>query len=243
MHWSMRIKLTRNQLGAHELIVRIEAGLSGVVTFTGHEISESECHLFFKAERPRAFKVAEIVRSRYIYPDESVTVGAEPSGKTGFLKNGSRFKIGDVLSIPLKTGSLGYGQFLGYIHDMRADAVRILDLVTAVQEVDPQICLRPGDRFPPVLTLLNVASGKFGWQVVGNASLEPRVLMFRHSNSGFVSGPGVSNDWRLWDSAGGWRDLGVLPLELRKVECAVTWSPWAIAERILTGRHLYEGCV
>jgi hypothetical protein len=240
--WTIAISATRNPEDLYELMSRVEAELIAEVSITGHEIGPSTFSIFIQTNKRTAVKVIRGLEERYLLPGESVTLWRDQPTEPKAIGGGRGFEVFDVFAIPLPSDRFGYAQFLGHIDEMEADAIRVFDPVTPASIADVKDCVGQSERFPPVLTLLKIAVKSFGWKRIGRVPMEGHSLQFRQSNAAAVSGAGVLQDWRIWTTTSGWSDVGDLPEGCRTIEMAVTWSPWAIADRIITGRNLYDAC-
>lgn len=240
--WELHIVLERDVSGRMSLLNEIEAECvrMGVIQI-GRESSDNTLSVYVRANAMAIEMFVRTIQSKYLRSGETVSYQQDES--TGIRVSKARLRVGDVFLIPLPSGACGYAQFLGHIEYFSADVIRVLDLVTECPLSTPKDCAAVENRFPPVLTLVNVARRVYGWKLLGNIPREAlQSLEFRHSLMAGLRGPGTYSDWQLWSLVGGWREIGTLPEEFRHLEFPSVVAPFAIAERIESGRGLYDAC-
>lgn len=235
----IRVRLTLGavELGdASGLINAIEERLLAATAFTGHELGGGGCSFYVEGGR-RAVEalVNQIARDMALGAGRLVV---EAPARSQARKR-RRPKPYDVWAVPLSKGKVGYAQCLSVdADDQNGDLIRVFSLTTETIAPLDAVLVSPM-KFGPVLTVLSVAAGTFGWKWIGNAPVEFEQPVFRQSLLA-VRGPGVYEDWILWSRGATVRWVGRLDEEQRKLEFLTTWSPCSIAERIVTGRNEYE---
>lgn len=238
--------------------------------YTGEEVRENEVvHFFSTTEPEKVIKLgAQYLRSCALGKSSFVTLTSEygtvmaedtpiasldieawlARHKESFRKRpvqnpSRRPKVGDYYAIPLPGGRFGYAYFL-QTHPDSGDLVEILCLLT--DEPVTSIATLRGAKpiFGPMLTSVKVCTSVGGWKRVGHFVRPEEFIppMFRNSFTAFLKfQSGVYHDWHLREYG---NDVPVFVGELtedqRRLQFEVSVSPAQIAERIETGKWIYD---
>lgn len=242
--WEIYIAFDRDLPGRMRLLNDLEAECVrfGAIQ-RGRESSDASILMYITSSRQVIYALVREIQSKYLTSNEAVNISGPLDGSRTVRASKTRSRVGDVFSIPLSSGGFGYAQYLGPVEYFTADAIRVLDLVTEGPITEVADLADVADRFPPVLTVLKVARRVYGWQLLGNLTRGPlQKLEFRHSLLAGLRGPGTYHDWQLWSLGLGWRQIGSLPVALRKLEFPAAVAPFAIADRIVSGQGWYDLC-
>lgn len=143
-----------------------------------------------------------------------------------------RPKVGDIFSIPLADGKMGYGQYLHY--SKMGPIIQIFNLISdAEASIEEVISAKP--LFPPIITGLFAAIKDGSWRVIGNRPV-PNFVHPKFLSTLYDPDTGRAGMWFLWD---GEKDIKIgttLSPEYKEFEFLVIWTPQHVVDRIETGK-------
>lgn len=153
-------------------------------------------------------------------------------------------KIGDVFSVKLDNREKKYFQLIAFDStQLNSDVIRAFKKVYS-DDVTPNI----SDIVNGEVEFYAHCVTKFGikmklWEKVGNSAEVGDItkILFRDT-SDYGAGPGdeiirISNNWYVWHINEDFIDVGSLIGENQKAEIGVIINPYAIVERLKTGKY------
>jgi hypothetical protein len=236
-------------------------GLQDDVHLRACEIIDSGADLERWEESPpnKRKRIAVLARLR-----EQLDIPASERKVVKRTRHRERYTEGDVFSIALPNGRVGYAQYVHHDTERLAamghlirvfaettdEVVDIEKLAIPRNEAPPTLLNRIGRSlgfakppvaryaFPPVFVILDVSVRMGYFKKIGHVPVTDfQFPLFRTTNG---TKPGVYHDWGLWDRG---RDtfLGDLPAKYRGLEIRCIWGADLVADRIVSGHTIdYE---
>jgi len=145
-----------------------------------------------------------------------------------------KIKVGDIICIPLEDGRYGYCQ---YVYDDSGEGP-LIQVYKAVGDKNISVddILSSGYLFGPVITGLFAAILNNVWRVIGYRKVENfKFPKFRATNG---DPSNVNSLWFIYDGKKEYR-ISPLPEECYDYEYLTVWSPYDVADRIVTLKNPY----